>query len=205
MKVIAILTGDIVNSEQSEVIQWMTMLKKRLNQLGTTPIDWEIYRGDEFQIRTSPEDALIIAIGIKALIKTVKNLDVRIGIGIGEENFEGSSVSQSNGKAHQRSGRVFETLKKQKLNLAIATGDLKKDKALNLVLRLALDFMDNWSVVTAEVVRLALEQPDVSQQEWADYLKVQQSAVSQRLKRARMELVLEVLDFYKETVKEFNA
>ena len=46
-----------------------------------------------------------MAIQIKALIKSIKNLDVRMGIGLGSETFVGSSVSQSNGKAYQRSGR----------------------------------------------------------------------------------------------------
>lgn len=91
-----------------------------------------------------------MAIQIKALIKSIKNLDVRMGIGLGSETFVGSSVSQSNGKAYQRSGRIFETLKEQKLNLAIVTGHDDKDKTLNLMLKLALNFMDDWSTVSAQ-------------------------------------------------------
>ncbi len=84
---------------------------------------WEIYRGDEFQIRIAAEKALEMAIQIKALIKTTKNLDVRIGIGLGDEDFRGAGVSESNGSAYQRSGRTLSLLKERKINLAIATGD----------------------------------------------------------------------------------
>lgn len=180
----------------------MVGLKEYLGNKGNTPEDWEIYRGDEFQIRTTPENALWMAIQIKALIKCLKPLDVRMGIGIGIETFKGNRVSQSNGDAHQRSGRVFETLKGQKLNLAIVTGDRDKDRTLNLILGLALDFMDNWSPVSAQMVCEALAHPKDSQQQMADRLGIRQSAVSQRLNRARMDLVLDMLHYYDSLIKE---
>ena len=202
---VAIITGDIINSDRYAASEWMDILKPYLAGQGKTPNDWEIYRGDEFQIRTTPERALSMAIQIKALIKSIKNLDVRIGIGLGSETFVGSSVSQSNGKAYQRSGRVFETLKEQKLNLAIVTGHDDKDKTLNLMLKLALNFMDDWSVVSAQMVSLTLTKPNASQQEVADQLKIRQSAVSQRLKRARMDLVLDLLAYYRENLKDIKV
>ncbi|MEG3658175.1 SatD family protein [Arenibacter palladensis] len=202
---VAIITGDIINSDRFAASEWMDILKPYLASQGKTPNDWEIYRGDEFQIRTTPERALSMAIQVKALIKSIKNLDVRIGIGLGSETFVGSSVSQSNGKAYQRSGRVFETLKEQKLNMAIVTGHDDKDKTLNLILKLALNFMDDWSVVSAQMVSLTLTKPNASQQEVADQLKIRQSAVSQRLKRARMDLVLDLLAYYHENLKDIKV
>lgn len=201
---VAIITGDIINSDRYAASEWMDILKNFLDLQGETPSDWEVYRGDEFQIRTVPSGALLMAIQIKALIKSIKNLDVRIGIGLGSETFVGSSVSQSNGKAYQRSGRIFETLKEQKLNLAIVTGNDDMDNTLNLMLKLALNFMDDWSTVSAQMVSLALEKPNASQQEVADQLKIRQSAVSQRLKRARMDLVLDLLAYYHESLKNIK-
>ena len=72
------------------------------------------------------------------------------------------------------------------------------DRTLNLMLRLALDFMDDWSIVSAEIVALVLENPEASQQEIAERLHIQQSAVSQRQKRARLDLVTELLDYYEQ-------
>ncbi|PXX24645.1 SatD family protein [Arenibacter sp. ARW7G5Y1] len=202
---VAIITGDIINSDRYAASEWMDILKSYLGLQGKTPSDWEIYRGDEFQIRTTPERALSMAIQIKALIKSIKNLDVRMGIGLGSETFVGSSVSQSNGTAYQRSGRIFETLKEQKLNLAIVTGQADKDDTLNLMLKLALNFMDDWSTVSAQMVSLTLAKPEASQQEVADQLKIKQSAVSQRLKRARMDLVLDLLAYYNDNLKHIKA
>ncbi|MBC8767902.1 hypothetical protein H4O18_07855 [Arenibacter sp. BSSL-BM3] len=201
---IAIITGDIINSDRYAASEWMGILKPYLGLQGGTPMDWEIYRGDEFQIRTTPERALQMAIRIKAIIKSINKLDVRMGIGLGSETFVGGSVSQSNGKAYQRSGRIFETLKEQKLNLAIVTGDDDRDETLNLMLKLALNFMDDWSTVSAQMVSLSLEKPNVSQQEVADQLKIRQSAVSQRLKRARMDLVLDLLAYYEGNLKHIK-
>lgn len=193
---IAVLTGDIINSAGYKTTAWMPVLKNFLMNLGNTPGVWEIYRGDEFQIRIAPEKALEVAILIKALIKTIKNLDVRIGIGLGEEDYKAAGVSESNGSAYQRSGRTLNTLKKQKINLAIATEDLKLEDTLNLMLKLGLDFMDSWSVVSAEIIVIALQNPGASQKEIADQLQIQQSAVSQRQKRARLDLVKDLLNYY---------
>jgi len=198
---IAILTGDIINSAGYKTTDWMPILKNFLLNLGNTPGVWEIYRGDEFQIRIEPEKALEVAIQIKALIKTIKNLDVRIGIGLGDEDFRGAGVSESNGSAYQRSGRTLNMLKKKKINLAIATEDPQLEDTLNLILKLGSDFMDGWSVVSAEIIVLALQNPGASQKEIADQLQIQQSAVSQRQKRARLDLVKDLLNYYHKNYK----
>ncbi|MFS4492122.1 SatD family protein [Maribacter sp. 2308TA10-17] len=201
---IAIITGDIINSEEHKASEWIDILKKQLSKWGETPVKWEIYRGDEFQLKVAPKKALWAALQIKAAIKSVKDLDVRMAIGVGSENFQSSSVSESNGTAYQRSGRTFETLKEEKLNLAIATGNRKEDQSLNLMIRLALDFMDEWTSVSAEIIAIALANPKLSQQEIAKQLHVQQSAISQRQKRANLDLVLKLLEYYPQTVKRMK-
>ena len=201
---IAIITGDIINSEDHKTSEWIDILKKQLSKWGETPSDWEIYRGDEFQLNTTPKNALRAAIQIKVAIKSIKDLDVRMSIGVGSESFKGSSVSESNGTAYKRSGRAFENLKEEKLNLAIATGNKKEDETLNLMVKLALDFMDEWTSVSAEIVTIALNDSNLSQQEIAQQLSIQQSAVSQRQKRARLDLVFELLAYYPQTVKRMK-
>jgi hypothetical protein len=197
---IAIITGDIINSENHPSSQWIDLLKNYFNQFGASPMNWEIYRGDEFQLKVTEKNALFTAIRIKAMLKTIKGLDVRMGVGIGLETYVGTGVTESNGPAYQRSGRNFETLKESKVNLSIATGNTDHDRTLNLMLRLALDFMDDWSVVSAEIVTLSLDYPHYSQKEIAQQLGIKQSAVSQRLKRARLDLVLDVLSYYRELI-----
>ncbi|SHI95885.1 hypothetical protein [Pseudozobellia thermophila] len=202
---IAILTGDIIGSGNYSSGTWLPILKTYFSNLGDAPHDWEVYRGDEFQLKIPSEQALRTAIYIKALLRSIKGLDARMGIGLGDETFTGTGISESNGPAYQRSGRVFEGLKEAKVNLALASGKVFFDDTLNLMLRLALDFMDDWSPVSAEIVVLALDNPHASQTEMAQWLNIQQSAVSQRQKRARLDLVLQLLDYYTKTLKEING
>lgn len=199
---IAIITGDIINSGNYPASEWMDLLKEYLSRFGPSPMNWEIYRGDEFQLKVTEKNALFTAVRIKAMLKSIKGLDVRMGIGIGLETYIGKGVTESNGPAYQRSGRNFESLKERKVNLSIATGNATKDRTLNLMLQLALDFMDDWSVVSAEIVTLVLDHPNDSQKGIAKKLGIKQSAVSQRLKRARLDLVLDILAYYEDIITE---
>ena len=201
---IAIITGDIINSENYAVSEWIDILKNYLSKHGQSPIDWDIYRGDEFQLKIPQKEVLSAAIHIKALLKTIKGLDVRMGIGLGAETFKGAGVSESNGPAYRRSGRTFDSLKEDKLNLTIATGNEFYDDTLNLMLKLALDFMNDWSTVSAEIVVMAFEHPNTSQSDLAKKLGIQQSAVSQRQKRARLDLVFELLEYYDHILKDIH-
>ena len=202
---IAIITGDIINSEARTAKIWIPILKEYFSQFGDAPQSWEIYRGDEFQLKLAPEIALKAAIQLKAQIKQINQLDVRLGIGLGEETYKGDGVSDSNGSAYQRSGRTFEGLKAKKLNLALASGNSEFDRTFNLMLKLALNFMNDWSRVSAEIIAVVLAQPSASQQQIAEQLNIQQSAVSQRQKRARWELIQDVLTYYSEHIKRLKT
>ena len=201
---IAIITADIINSRGYTVAEWMSKLKIYLAKWGSSPATWEIYRGDEIQLRIDKANALKAAIQLKALIKSIKGLDIRMGIGIGDETYVGSGVSESNGTAYQRSGRTLELLKENKVNLMLTTGDEHYNRTLNLMLKLASDFMDDWSPVSAEIVSLVLNNPNLSQQKLAEQLNIKQSAISQRQKRARVVLVQELLQYYAQTIKTIN-
>ncbi len=199
---IAIITGDIVNSEQYPTSIWMPLLKKVLQKNGKQPEFWDIYRGDEFQLKSTPDKALQLAIEIKAVIKSIKNLDVRLAIGLGDESYAGGRITEANGSAYKRSGRMFETLKEEKRTLALACGNQHYDQTLNLMIKLALNFMDDWSTVSAHTVSYTLQHPEISQEKMAVQFKVQQSAISQRQTRARTHLVLELIEYYQQTIKQ---
>ena len=201
---IAVITADIINSDQYSTAIWMELLKTSLKSWGESPADWEIYRGDELQLRTSPEHALSIAIGLKARIKTIKGLDIRIAIGLGEEDFRANTVSESNGTAYRRSGRMLEFLKSQKKKMGMDIGISAYNRTFNLMIDLASDFMDNWSSVSAEIVAASLSQKGITQTEMAHLLQINQSAVSQRQKRARLYLIKDLLNYYHQTLKNIK-
>ena len=202
---IAVLTGDIIGSRKAANPEWVQLLKNKLNKFGSSPNDWEIYRGDEFQLELAqPEQALISALEIKAGIKTFKNLDVRMAIGIGDKNFQGDKVSESNGSAYSNSGSQFDLLKTQKITLAVSSPHKEFDAEINLMLKLALVTIDNWSTVSAELAEIFFDNPNLLQEEIAQRLEIKQSAVSQRIHRAKLDLMMEVVRHYQNKVKKIT-
>ena len=198
---IVILTGDIINSRKATSKKWMEDLKSIFQTIGKSPNDWEIYRGDEFQLEIKKiEDALLIAFQIKAFFKSI-NLDVRMSLGFGDKTHKTRKITESNGSAFIRSGETFETLKKQKLNLAVNSGNATFDEDLNLMLKLSLSFMDNWLQQSAEFVVVAIQNPKLSQEEIGVKLGINQAAVSRRQKRANYELVKELDLYYRQKIK----
>jgi hypothetical protein len=202
---ISIITGDIINSRKLPSKIWIDGLKKLLKTKGKNPSEWEIYRGDEFQLEVAtPEEALLTALQIKAYLKTLK-LDARMSIGFGEKTHKAKKISESNGTAFVRSGELFETLKKQKITLAINSGNADFDSEMNLMLRLGLTFMNNWLVQSADFVLTAIENQSLSQEEIGLKLGINQAAVSRRRKRANFDLMMELENHYRQKIKTITV
>ena len=89
--------------------------------------------------------------------------------------------------------------------MGIDTGNSMINRTLNLIITLLSDFTDSWSTVSAEMVALSLAHPGIKQTEMAAKLKIKQSAVSQRQKRARMSHIQGVLEYYQEIIKELKT
>lgn len=196
---IAVLTGDIINSRKENIHSWLPLLKELLDFYGKDPLDWEIFRGDSFQLVLPPESALNASIHLKAGIKQIKELDVRIGIGIGELEYEAHKVSEANGSAFVRSGECFENLKKN--TLGIHSNDAEFDETLNLLFSMAMLTVNNWSPTVAKAIKISLENPQLSQIELADLLQRTQSSLSEALKRGGFEEIKRLVEFYKKRVK----
>jgi hypothetical protein len=105
------ITGDIVHSQTvKDPSIWIKPLKQWFQTLGETPRDWQLYRGDSFQLEIETEDSLRIAIVIKSIIKKLnqKKLDVRLAIGIGKQGYREGYISESGGDAFVYSGTLLE-------------------------------------------------------------------------------------------------
>lgn len=200
----SIITGDIVNSRGvSNQKKWLTPLKKLLSQYGKTPRNWEIFRGDSFQLEVKkPEESFMAAIRIKACIRAVKGLDVRMAIGIGDKEYNASRISESNGPAFIYSGEKFESLKRLKQNLAIGSPWPETDTELNMMISLALIAMNKWSQSSAELVNFSLEHQELSQTELGYQLGRTQSSISARLKRAYYTEIIELERFYRKKIAQ---
>ena len=197
-KTIAVITGDIINSRQGKIEEWMNPLKNTLAQYGEEPKDWEIYRGDSFQLTLPPEKALLAAIHIKSTVKLTKQQDVRIAIGLGTEQYSSKKITESNGSAYINSGECFEELKKQ--TLAIKTNNKKLDQSLNIMFGLSQLTSNNWSNTVAEVIKTVLENPKKNQKEIATLLNKSQSSISEALKRGGFDEIIKMNEFYKNNI-----
>jgi SatD family protein len=204
---IAIITGDIINSRKvTDQESWISPLKKIFRLYGKSPKNWEIFRGDSFQLEIpDPANALMAAIRIKAAIKTIRQLDVRMAIGIGVKTFDAPRITEANGEAFVNSGEKFEELRKLKLRLALKSPWPQFDELLNLMLTLASIAMNNWSAGSAEMTALSLKYHNLSQKDLGKKLKISQSSVSERQSRAHYTEITELEKFFREQItKQFT-
>jgi hypothetical protein len=209
---VAVITGDIIGSRKLvNQEKWLSPLKNLLKTWGESPQNWKIERGDFFQIEVEkPEEALKKVFEIKSLIKKIEPLesnkkistiDVRLALGIGEKTFIGESISESNGQAFIFAGEKFEVLKKENSTIGIKTPWQNFDEEMNLYLKLAAIFMDNWSVSSAELVALILENPTRTQAEIGIQLGIKQNSVSGRWNRAHVPELLAVENMFTKKIK----
>lgn len=195
----AIITGDIINSRKAATQMWLPVLERALNKFGVKGKNWEIFRGDSFQLEVKPEKVIKAAIYLKTAIKTIELLDLRIGIGIGKKNFEAKTIKESNGEAFVFSGEAFEGLKKR--SFATKTRSEKADEQINLTLDLLALIIHKWNVNVSKTVLFALDFPDLTQVELAEKMNKKQSQVSRELKKAGFEEVLRAIDFCQKTIE----
>lgn len=202
----AVLTGDIIDSRSAQSPQaWIDILKEVLNVFGQTPEDWEIYRGDSFQLELDAEDAFKAAFHIKAGIKTIGELDVRISIGLGKIEFKADVVTLSNGSAFIHSGEAFDLLQAKKQNLILSCDDEQLTKELNVMLQLAEGLTTGWTQLSAKALYFAFAYPGISQIELSKKLGITQPSVSARLRVAHADEIFTLLDYYTYRIKLFTA
>lgn len=202
---VSVITGDLIKSRNlNSPTEWISVLKNSLTTISNNPSNWEMYRGDSFQLE-QPDiiESFINAIYIKACIKTIKGLDVRLAIGIGNKTYQGENITESNGDAFLFSGETLESLKKEKQNLKIKTPNETLNQELNLYFKLALIAMDSWTTNTAEIVKLTLEHPDALQETLGNIIGINQNAVSGRQKRAHLDEILKLDAMYRRKISNF--
>lgn len=199
---IAVITGDIIASRLVlDQDKWLVPLKSLFNNWGIRSKDWELERGDFFQVEVNnPLDALKKALQIKALIKKVEPLDVRMAIGIGEKTYTGESISESNGEAFIYSGEKFDSLDKENITIGIKTTWEEFDEEMNLYLKLAGTFMNKWSVSSAELMEIVLKEANITQDEIGKRLGIKQNSVSGRWNRANVNEILEVEKMFRKKI-----
>ena len=150
---------------------------------------------------SNPEDAFLSALKIKATLKNIENINVRIGIGIGEKEFNTNKITEANGEAFINSGIAFDNyLKKQ--TLAVKTPWQEIDDEFNLFFELALMTIDNWTINSAEIFKIASENKEATQKDIATLLGISQGSVSERQKRAGIEPLMKLETHFRKQISK---
>lgn len=195
----AVITGDVIQSRDVKPELWMPVLKKVLSNYGKSPAEWEVYRGDGFQLKLDSEKALLAAFHIKAAVKTIKGIDARISIGLGLEEYKADRVSESNGEVYQLSGWALDSMKKH--TMVVRSADSLFNKRMNTMLNLAGLVANSWSVIEAEVIRCKLENPTARQADIAKMLGKTQGPVSLALNRSGFQEILDLIHLFNEEIE----
>ena len=192
----AIITGDLINSRQLKPKIWLPVLEQSIKLYASKS---DIYRGDSFQIEVEIAKAIECVFYIKAALKTLKNIDVRMAIGIGAKDFKNKDIKKSNGEAFLNSGEAFENLKKE--TIGIKTPWPEATEMCKIMLELASQIADGWSENIANSVKVAFENPGKNQQDLAEILhKKYQSQVSTELTKAGFNKISKTIDFCTKTL-----
>lgn len=201
----AIVTGDIIESggaTNPEV--WSDPLKKTLEKWGKTPAQWEIFRGDSFQLSVDAADGLRSALHIQSSVVAAGNFGVRMSIGIGDETYSSAKITESTGSAYVNSGRAFDQLKKRKRKLIFSSPWPEADRDFNIIFLLLDRLTENWTQASAETMQLYLERDKIPQTELAEILGISQPSVSSRLRVAHANEIMQVLSYFEERIKELQ-
>lgn len=187
----AILIGDIVNSREYKPTLWQPVLEKSLQQYAKT---FDIFRGDSFQAELPLATCFEFIFYIKAQIKALGKLDIRIGLGIGEVEYSSKEISNSTGEAFLNAGEAFDTLKKNLIALRSPWREF--DEPVQIMLELATELANRWTVNMAESVAIAIAHPDYNQQELTKILnRKHQSQVSTELTKAHYNAIKKVIEY----------
>ena len=198
---IAVITGDIINSRSVHTDIWLPKLKTFFSSVSSESNTWEVFRGDSFQLEIEFEKVLEVVLCIKALIKTNSKIDVRMAIGIGEKEYNGVKISESNGSAFINSGEAFEQLKNNTLLLKSLNQEF--DDFFNPILKLVDFISSNWKPVAAETIFFALTHPTLKQKEIAVQLSKDNTTISKALKRGAYDEIMDVLNLYHKKTKQW--
>lgn len=146
-----------------------------------------IYDGDSFQIELELQESLDFVVEMRSNIKQINGLDVRMAVGVGEKDYQGQTILESNGSAFINSGECFNELKRSLLK--IKSNDVRLDTAVNTIQDLLMIIISDWTISSARVVTAIIDHPDYTQIEIADHLQMKQSNVSAALNKSNYEAI----------------
>lgn len=198
-----VLAGDIIGSKKNKPSDYLEIIEPVLKDFSKKG-RYQIYRGDSFQVwLDGPELGIYVCLKLKAALKACGTLDIRIAIGIGTIDLIDNNIALSTGSALSRSGELLDSLKEQRQNIMVKS-DHKLDLYMNTVLKMALIYMDQWTVNGAAAIYESITNPNATQTQLGKKLGIQQATASRRLERAYWNETQELIQLFKEYYKDVS-
>lgn len=201
---VAIITADVILSSKKEATERLNLYQNITEGIqfiqNYFDFKFERNRGDEFQMKISKiNKACKIGFLIKLWVKSIdydtrkQKYDIRMSIGIGEEDFEKETMAESDGEAYHLSGRGLEAIKKTKQTFSIDSNDTNKE-FLKIESRMLDVFIDKMTAMQSIVLFYKLL--DLTENEIAEKLRLSQSTVNQHSNAANWPVIAEYVNFF---------
>ncbi|WP_218353802.1 SatD family protein [Alteromonas lipotrueiana] len=207
---IAVITGDLVNSTQLNKHDYRTTvdaLKKYLTQIATEYSGiFAVYRGDGFQLVTTQYSQIAtIMLKIKLWLAAGTQAPViqcALAGACGMGSIEGEDPGENTGPVYIRSGRTLDTLRGAQLSIEIQ--DSQYNTALKVLCSQQSYILNRLTAGQCELLYLYLEQQCPTHQQLASALGTSRQNISERLRAAGAETVTEFIHFTKTSCCEVH-
>lgn len=151
-----------------------------------------ITRGDEFQ------GALVSLGKTYQIFKKIRyhlgagGVEFRCGVGFGEISTSLSkNVLEMDGPAFHRSRDALEKAKREKTEVVINSGDERKDRTLNALVRLVLCLMKKWTDRQIQVIEYLETHPNAKHIDVAKHARTSKQAISNIVRRTNYRDIIE--------------
>ena len=210
MKIVSVITGDIIGSTLGNDNHRRTMLNIIESSVGeikeelNVSLPLEFFRGDAFQVLVEkPEKALLVAILLRAALNgnTPKDnfwaWDARMAIGVGGIKYRTDSLAKSNGDAFVYSGRTLDEMWNERLAIKTKWENINEEFAVSTPF--ADDVISHWTRIQADVIYDYLLY-DVTQRQIAKEKGMSPQNVSKLLKACRIDLIINYLNRFNKLI-----
>lgn len=184
---ISVITGDLANSQQVDTASYIAYLDELLSELQQAKRlqQYDIFRGDSFQIISQPEQGLLLAVYIRIALRAANatHWDARLAIGLGTRRVKNAGY----GSAFLNSGNSLDNMAKN-CYLALKTDNEKINDVVSDLLPMLDHVISRLSQTEAKIVQARMFTD--TNKGVAIALQKATSTISVTLKRAAFEEIM---------------
>lgn len=214
LAMIAVLTGDIVNSTKmsndvfAEVISTLKDLLKKAHQKYNAT--GEIYRGDEFQIQfPDPTNAIEFTLLIKLALHlskfSTKPIQCTLSLAYGCHDILDEKPNTSSGPVFIDSGRGLEKTQRGDISISFAKTDKSNDKEMILLTQFLNHLLNRLTKTQAELLNQYIESNYAEHKKIADMTGTSRQNISNRLGNIGAFLIRDYVDTINSRVTQMKG